>query len=1293
MQAGKLPDWLGNLTSLTSLDVSSNELTSLPESLGNLTALTSLDLGYGRLGTLPDWLGNLTSLTSLDVSSNELTSLPESLGNLTALTSLDLSSNQLASLPDWLENLTSLTSLNLSSNEMAGIPDWLANLSALTNLNLSLTRVVTVPESIGNLTTLTRLNLAYVRLGTLPDWLGNLTALTTLSLRGNQLTSMPEYLGNLTALTDLDLGINQLTSVPEYLGNLTALTDLDLSGNELTSVPDCLGNLTALTNLDLSGNELTSVPDCLGNLTALIDLALGGNQLTEVPEWMGNLTALIRLNLADNELVSLPQSLGKLRALNTLNLSTNKLTDLPMSLGNLTLLTYLNLGNHHSPDLPSWIVTQFPISARRNIFTLVKPAIDGNKFISLPQALRRLTGLQELDLGNVSVSTISEWLSDLVNLTHLDLQGNELTVVPDSLGNLTALTSLDLQGNQLTVVPDSLGNLTALTSLDLQGNQLTVVPDSLGNLTALTSLDLQGNQLTVVPDSLGNLTALTSLDLQGNQLTVVPDSLGNLTALTSLDLQGNQLTVVPDSLGNLTALTHIGLSANPLRSPLLEIAEDGTLAVKAYLSLLTQNAAELWVSKLLVVGEGAVGKTSLVKSLVGDTYDIHEPTTHGIRITEVTLCHPVREGIRMRLSSWDFGGQDIYHATHQFFLSDRSLFVLLWNSRQGWEQAKLPYWLDIIQARAPHSRVILVATHAEGRPLDLPLTDLKNSYPQIVGIASVDNSSQEGIDALRTMMAEEAIKLPLMGSRWPSTWISGVEAIRTCEMQHTTPELLYKRLSVAGVTDRSHQTYLLRALHVLGDILYFDEDEDLRDTVILRPQWVNEYIAKVLDSPEVAAQEGLLTRSHERDLWHDLNPGLRDRFLQMMEKFDLSYRTTDDDTAASLVVERLPWDSSPYHEAWDRALGTAGAREIRLRYQLNTLPPGVPTWFIAREHRFTTGTHWRSGALLCYRSDPRVYGLIKAERKDNTVELAARGPVPQLFFSVLQDGFESTLGRYPGLEINRLVPCTCMNGNGTQAGKQCLHLYQYGPLLRRLEKGVSEVECELSFTKVNVSELLFGIAPTTTDQLVSWMGSIDHQLSSFRAEAAWAQREFLKTLRRNQISSEALCPSVFTLTPVPGGGRRPGFRQLELNLYCEQPGAFHVLPEEPYVIDQPTRWLVAISPYLSTLVAVLKHTAPLAGPVLGITADHLAKRLADQVNIMTEVISQLPNNFGAESELGPVPKNDSQGRIKFDADYRAIYALLHQLDPNERWAGLNRVISPEGQIIWLCADHAEQQMS
>ena len=495
-------------------------------------------------------------------------------------------------------------------------------------------------------------------------------------------------------------------------------------------------------------------------------------------------------------------------------------------------------------------------------------------------------------------------------------------------------------------------------------------------------------------------------------------------------------------------------------------------------------------------------------------------------------------------------------------------------------------------------------------------------------------------------------------------------------MHHTTPEDLYDRLSASGVTGRSHQTYLLRALHLLGNILYFDDDEELRDTIILRPQWVNGQIAKVLDSLEVADKHGLLTRAHERQLWSDLNPGLRDRFLRMMEKFDLSYRITDDATAASLVVERLPWDNPPYHARWDAALSEPGAREIRLRYQLNTLPPGVPTWFIAREHRFSTGTQWRNGALLRHAGDPRVLGLIRAERQDKTVDLTVRGPVPQLFFSVLQDGFESTLRHYQGLEIIRMVPCTCANGDGTHPGQPCAHLYQYGPLLRRVEQGVLDVECELSFSKVSVAELLFGIAPTTTDQLVRRLDNIDQQLADFGAESAWANREFLKAIHRAQAKSEAVCPSVFTLVPATGRSHGPGIRRLELRLYCEQPGGFHALPELPYIISQPTRRLAAISPYLIALVRMLKHAAPLVGPVLGLASDHLANQLTNETRLMTELVSKLPAPEGFVP--GPFQVNDPQ-HIELDVDYRALHAMLHELDPGGRWAGLGRIFTPEGR--------------
>jgi internalin A len=1007
------------------------------------------------------------------------------------------------------------------------------------------------------------------------------------------------------------------------------------------------------THVMLADRGLTEVPEWLRSLTAVTALNLRGNHLAELPEWIGSLTALTDLDLSVNRLRTLPRSIGDLSHLTNLDLRHCQLTSLPEFVGELAALTSLRLGNNQLPGVP--------------------------------ESLGSLGKLTSLDLSRNRIAVLPESLGSLGKLTSLDLSRNRIAVLPESLGNLVSLTSLDLSRNQLTVLPGRLRDLIRLSRLNIGDNDLRVVPESIGELINLINLDLWGNQLIALPDCMSNLTSLVSLDLWGNQLIALPDRLDRFTSLVSLNLADNELRVLPESLGNLPALTNLDVSGNPLRSPLREIAEEGTQAVKAYLDLVSEKATALWVSKLLVVGEGGVGKTSLIKALTGQRYDPAEPTTHGIDIVEIEFHHPEQPSVTMVLSSWDFGGQDIYHATHQFFLSDRSLFVLLWNARLGWEQAKLPYWLDIIKARAPRSQIILVATHAEGRPVDLPLTDLKASYPNIVDSVSVDSRTGEGIAELRRVMAVEAAKLPLMGSRWPMTWATGVKAVTKCGRQYATPEYLRSRLTRAGIADESHQAYLLRALHLLGDILYFDEDEELRDTIILRPQWVTGYIAKVLDSPEVVLKEGLLTRAHERELWSDLDPGLRDRFLLMMEKFDLSYRITDDAAAASLVVERLPWDRPPYQEQWDDALARQGSSEIRMRYQLNTVPPGIPTWFIAREHRFTTGIHWRGGALLQHSADDRVFGLIRADHRKKSVELAVRGPAPQLFFGILQDGFESTLRRYQGLEITRLVPCNCGNGNGTQPGRSCTHLYQYDPLLRRLERNVPEVECELSFSKVNVAQLLFGIAPPPAHYLMARLDAIDSGLGEFRTEIAWTHREILKALRRSQARVEAVCPSIFTIIPIARGGlRQIGMNQLALRLYCEQPGAFHGLDEQ-YIIKQPTRWLAAAMPYITTLLKLLKHGAPLIGPVLGVASDHLAEQLTYETRLMSELVAQMP-----ELQAIGQSKSDGPESAELDADHRTLRALLNELDPTEYWGGLSRIYTPEGDVLWLCQEHARQ---
>nr|WP_225225379.1 COR domain-containing protein [Komarekiella delphini-convector] len=430
-----------------------------------------------------------------------------------------------------------------------------------------------------------------------------------------------------------------------------------------------------------------------------------------------------------------------------------------------------------------------------------------------------------------------------------------------------------------------------VTELDLSDNQLSSLPPEICQLSNLTRLDLSNNQLSSLPPEICQLSNLTELYLPDNQLSSLPPEICQLSNLTRLFLSNNQLSSLPPEICQLSNLTRLFLHNNPLTSPPPEIVEQETQAILIYLRERLEGSLRQWVSKLLVVGEGGVGKTSLLRALRGEEFDTQESTTHGIEIKSLELTHPT-QAVTMQLNTWDFGGQEIYHATHQFFLTNRSLFLLAWNARLGFEQGKLYYWLDTIKALAPESPILLVATHIDERNADLPLAELRRKYPEIIEHCKISSKISFGVEELRQTIAEAAAKLPLMGEIWPTTWLNAANAIRTHSKKQITPQQLWDIMAESKVADISKEV-LARWLHELGEILYFQDNEELNDTVILQPQWVTEYISKVLESEEVIKRVGIFTRQEMAQLWRDLEPSMRDHFLHLMERFDLSYRTQE----------------------------------------------------------------------------------------------------------------------------------------------------------------------------------------------------------------------------------------------------------------------------------------------------------------------------------------------------------------------------------------------------------------
>ena len=349
--SGPIPSELGRLSNLTGLDLWDNSLSGpIPAEFGQLASLITLNLGGNSLsGPIPAEFGQLASLVTLNLGGNSLSgSIPAELGQLSTLEYLQLGGNNLSGpIPPELGQLSRLGSLGLGGNSLSGpIPPELGQLVNLTNISLWSNELSgSVPPELGQLAKLNYLNLDWNNLsGSIPPELGQLSSLESLDLRGNDLSgAIPPELGQLSSLERLDLGWNDFSGpIPPQLGQLSTLEYLELSGNSLSgSVPAELGQLPGLIGLRLGGNSLSgSIPPELGELAGLQELDLGGNRLSgPIPPEFGNLASLEWLFLSDNALTGpVPAGLGELASLDDLRFRNNRLTgQLPGSFVNLSL--------------------------------------------------------------------------------------------------------------------------------------------------------------------------------------------------------------------------------------------------------------------------------------------------------------------------------------------------------------------------------------------------------------------------------------------------------------------------------------------------------------------------------------------------------------------------------------------------------------------------------------------------------------------------------------------------------------------------------------------------------------------------------------------------------------------------------------------------------------------------------------------------------------------------------------------------------------------------------------------
>lgn len=1054
------------------------------------------------------------------------------------------------------------------------------------------------------------------------------------------------------------------------------------------------------TELDLSGLGLTELPEEIASLTQLRSLYLSHNQLTELPEAIASLTQLQSLRLSDNQLTELPEAIASLTQLQELNLRSNQLTELPEAIASLTQLQSLDLSS--------------------------------NQLTELPAAVTSLTQLQTLNLSS-----------------------NQLTELPAAVTSLNKLQNLYLLHNQLTELPETIGNLVHLKELFLLSNKLKTLPDALsklGNLTVLCLASLgseadpkNGNP----PECIRALGSLHVLQVNDCQLNEIPTWINELSAIETLVLDFNNLVDLPTSLESLSNLKNIRLRGNPLNPDLAAANEQGLKAVMQYLRARAEGEVTLNEAKLILVGEGEVGKSCLLGALRGDEWVDGRPTTHGIEIKPVMVTAPDSE-TEITLNGWDFGGQRVYRPTHQLFFSSSAVYLVVWKPREGPQQGFVKEWITLIKHREPDAKVLVAATHGGPgqRQPDIDRQELLDLFGNdtVVDFFHVDSLLGTGITKLRDAIARVAATLPGMGRKVPIKWQHIREHLEASGKTHLPYKDVIALCEAQGLEGFAAELFV-RVSHTLGYLTHYHYDPILQDIVILKPDWLAKAISFVLDDETTRCRNGLVEFEHLSQLWShppfagevgypkDLHP----KFLRLMERFDLSYKVILDPASreastTSLIAQLVPDNRPEQLPNWGEQPEEGDRQQVQIcrivddRGQSATAE-GLFYQLIVRLHKYSLGrtnyassVHWQRGLML----DNDYNGRALLEHIGNDVKITVRAAYPERFLAYLTEEVKWLVESFwEGLNCNIMVPCIAPCGMNTPGHG----LFEVQKLIESKKKNRPEFPCSISGCDEwqNIDQLLNN-APTTPPPSQSI--GLEQFRTVVKDELKVIRQDLVTLDRRDEQRFQALSqeqrvimsqidqqfaylmqmlvdeakdgPRLFSFKPVdPGFFDRPKWisEKFQLTLWCEhsrQPLPSLNPPDSKqgvYELELNREWFTRAVPYFKLVTGTLSLVLPVAASATKLVLDDATyKGIQEELELGQKSLES--SLKGSDIAVDWQTKRNSS---EFDQDeairaqgsmLRELHAMLKEKDPG--FGGLVRVQNKRREFLWVHPDFVSE---
>jgi len=605
----------------------------------------------------------------------------------------------------------------------------------------------------------------------------------------------------------------------------------------------------------------------------------------------------------------------------------------------------------------------------------------------------------------------------------------------------------------------------SVVGISLYKCDLKTIPSSVFQLKSLQTLDLSFNQLSELPKEIAELKSLQKLYLSSNQLSELPKEIAELKSLHVLDLSSNQLSELPKEIAELPMKIKwesadysdgINLYDNPLKHPPIEIIKQGRKNVLNYFKSIEKETIKLFEAKLLIVGEGGVGKTCLMKRIVHQHVSDEDLSTEGIDIQEWIIKTELTN--HFRINFWDFGGQEIYHATHQFFLTKRSLYILVWEARKDDDLTGFDYWLNVIRLLSDHAPVLIVLNKIDMRIKPIQEQYLQQSFKNIVGFHKVSATENLGIDALVKDIIDNITKLDHIGDTLPKVWVDIRKKLEALNENF----IAYDRyLSICNTFELTQKEadFLSLYFHDLGVFLHFKDNAILSDIIFLKPEWATNAVYKIIDTKEVQHNHGIFHYDELRTIWDNYPPEHYIRLIELMKKFEICFQIPNQKTY--IVPVLLPADKASFE--WN------DSNNLRFEYYYPFMPAGIISRFIVRTHNYIKDElYWQNGLVL-QRNDTKAF--ITSDRLGRKISIRICGSEKKELLYYIRGEIDYIHQTLNNPEKDEMIPCIC---------SECInhkepYFYKYLILKKFQLKGKATIPCEKSVEDVSVESLLGGI--------------------------------------------------------------------------------------------------------------------------------------------------------------------------------------------------------------------------